>query len=142
MSPLSGRAIHLFFITSPQTLPLRFGLALVHRGRALGVELTAQAPPSETAEAPGEGGPPLLQGGGLTRQLTVRRTPAASSAEGRLDPEGLLPAPGKQLGRLAAPQAGTTLPPAACSTQSSVHRMANSKPTAFKWMEKSRMFRS
>ena len=42
MSPLPGKAINLLCITSPQTMPLRFDLVLVHRGQALSLKLTAQ----------------------------------------------------------------------------------------------------
>ena len=36
-APLTGKAIKLFFATSPNTLSLRFTLAAVHRGQAFGI---------------------------------------------------------------------------------------------------------
>ena len=128
----------IFYYFAP-TLPLRFDLALVHRGRPLGIEqsLHLQKQPRHQ-----KGAQPHCRGRGLARQLTAERAPAAGGTEGRLDPEGLLSAPGKWLGRLAVPWAGTILPPAALSTQSPIHRTVNSKPTAFKWVENSRTFGS
>ena len=37
--PLPGKAIKLFFSTSPQTLSLRFNSALLHRGRVFGITM-------------------------------------------------------------------------------------------------------
>ena len=52
--PSTGKAINLFFSTSPKILSLRFSLALVHRGRVLGIialNLASLPPPGLLASS-------------------------------------------------------------------------------------------
>lgn len=64
MSALPGKAINLLFIPSPQTLPLRFDLALAHRDRALGIKRTTQVSTFRSSQGTRRRGPTLTAGVG------------------------------------------------------------------------------